>query len=94
MPIGGMAQGANCGAPERRGPCSRRPPRLPKMKNLTDIAGEKFQASVGSEGHSFGGGRNEDSFALVNGESIVGILVIGKHSGALDTHHHQERIQS
>ena len=94
MPIGGMAQGANCGAPERRGPCSRRPPRLPKMKNLTDIAGEKFQASVWSEGYSFGGSRNEDSFALVNGERIVGILVIGKRSGALDTHHRQERIQS
>ena len=30
----------------------------------------------------------------MNGERIVGIFVISERTGALDTHHHQERIQS
>ncbi len=57
---------------------------------LSDIACDEFHAALRGEGHALGSGWDEDRFALMEGKSMVFVLMVCEGTAALDAHHDKE----
>ncbi len=57
---------------------------------LSDIACDKLHAALWGEGNTLGSGRDEDRLALMEGKSMVFVLMVCEGTAALDAHHDKE----
>ena len=57
---------------------------------LPDVAGDELHAGRRGEGDTFGGGGDQDGLALMEGEGVVLVFMVGQGAAAFDAHYYQE----
>lgn len=57
---------------------------------LSDVACDKLHDALRGEGHTLGSGWDEDRLALMEGKSMVFILVISESATTFNAHHNKE----
>ena len=63
---------------------------LRRAGELSDIACDEFHAALRGEGHALGSGWDENRLALMEGKSMVFVLMVCEGTAALDAHHDKE----